>query len=123
MLHRGDDDLVAGADELAAVAVHHEVDAFGGAPDEDALTHVARVDKAFHLFTRAFVGRGRFLAQIMNAAMDVRVFLFEIDAAAVDDDLRYLRRGGVVEIDKGFAVDCLLQNRKVSANALDVPRR
>jgi len=53
--------------------------------------------------------------------MDVLVFLLEIDAAAIDDDLRDLRRGGVVEIDKWFAVDCLLQDGKVSANAFDVP--
>jgi hypothetical protein len=57
----------------------------------------------------------------VDAAMDVRVFLFEIGAAAVDDDLRNLRRGGIVEIDERFAVDCLLQDRKVRANALDIP--
>jgi hypothetical protein len=50
------------------------------------------------------------------------VFLFEIDAATIDDDLRYLGGSGVVEIDKWFAVDCLLQDGKVSANAFDFPR-
>jgi hypothetical protein len=49
------------------------------------------------------------------------VFLFEIDAATIDDDLGYLRGSGVVEIDKWFAVDCLLQDGKVSANAINIP--
>ena len=71
MLHRRDDDLVAGADELAAVAVHHQVDAFGRAANKDALLRVARVDESFHLLARAFVGGGGLLAQVMNAAMNV----------------------------------------------------
>src|SRR6185503_10655933 len=122
MLHRRDDDLVALADEFAAVAVHHEIDAFGGAPHEDTFANVASVDEALHLFTRTFVGSSCFLAQVMNAAMNVRVFLFDVGAAAIDDDLRYLRRGRVVEIDEWFAVDSLLQDWEVSANAFDIPR-
>src|SRR6185295_4922211 len=113
--------LVALADELATVAVHHEIDAFGGATHEDAFANVASVDEALRLFARAFVGGSRFLAQVMNAAVNVRVFLFDIDTAAIDDHLRYLRRRRVVEIDKWFAVDSLLQDWEVSANAFDIP--
>jgi hypothetical protein len=49
------------------------------------------------------------------------MFLLEINAAAIDDYLRHLRRGGVVEIYERLAVDSLLQHGKVSANAFDVP--
>src|SRR5258707_746932 len=42
MLHGRDDDLVAGADEFAPVAVHHQIDAFGGATYKDALFRIAR---------------------------------------------------------------------------------
>ena len=49
------------------------------------------------------------------------MFLLEINAAAIDNDLWNLRRSGVVEIDKWFAVDCLMQDGKVSTNAFDVP--
>ena len=122
MLHRGDDDLVAGADELASIAVHHEIDSFGRAAHKDALTHVTRVDEAFHFFTRAFVGGGRFLAQVMNAAMDVRVLLFEINAAAIDDYLRHLRRGGVVEIDQRFAIDRFVARRENQHGFVAHPR-
>jgi hypothetical protein len=65
---------------------------FGGAAHEDALTDVARVDEALHLLARAFVGGRGFLAEIVDAAMNVRVFLFEINAASIDDDLRHLGR-------------------------------
>ncbi len=121
MLHRRDDDLVALADELAAVAVHHEVDAFCGAAHKNTFAHVARVDKAFDLFASAFVSGGRFLAQVMNAAMNVWMLLFEVDAAAIDYYLWNLRRGGVVEIYERLAVDSLLQHGEVSADAFDVP--
>ena len=39
---------------------------------------------------------------------------------AVDDGLRLLRGGGVVEPDQWAAVNLLVQDRKVAANASDV---
>src|SRR5262249_15937927 len=106
-----------------SIAVHDEIDTFSGAAHEDALAHVARVDEALHFLTRAFVCSGCFLAQVMNAAMNIGVLLFEIDATAIDDDLWHLRRSGVVEINQRLAVYGLLQHGKVSANALNVPSR
>ena len=120
VLHRRDDDLVARADELASIAMHHQIDAFGGAANKNAFLRLARVDESLHLLARAFVGRRRLLAEVVNAAMNVGMFVFEIDAAAIDYHLRHLRRRGVVEIDERLAVNGLAQHGKILANALDV---
>src|SRR2546421_34226 len=123
MLHRGDDDLVARAYELASIAVHHQIDAFGRAAHEDTLARFTRIDEAFDLFTRALVSGRSFLAQVVNASVNVRVFLFEIDAAAINDDLRNLRRGRVIQIDERLTVDRLPQHREILADTFDIPRR
>jgi hypothetical protein len=57
----------------------------------------------------------------MNAAMNVGMFVFEINAATVDYDLRDLRRCGVVEIDEGLTVHCLTQDGKVRPDSLNIP--
>jgi hypothetical protein len=120
VLHLGDDDLVARADHAAAVSVHHEVDALGAAAREDALAGLARVDEAPHLLARALVGRRRALAEVVDAAVDVRVLLAQILRAALDDDLRHLRRRGVVEVDERLAVHGLAEHGEVGAHALHV---
>src|SRR5712691_9658344 len=107
MLHRRDDDLIAGANELAAVAMHYEIDAFGRAPYKDTFSRLTSVDETFHFLARAFVGSCRLLAQVMHAAMYVGMFVFKINAAAVDNHLRHLRRSRVVQIHQRLAVDRL----------------
>jgi hypothetical protein len=49
------------------------------------------------------------------------MFLFEIDAAAINDELRHLRRRGVVQIDERFAVDRLPEHGEIFTDALDIP--
>jgi hypothetical protein len=56
----------------------------------------------------------------MHAAMNVgAIDGVELDDG-VDDGLRLLRGGGVVEIDQGLAVDSLLEDREVFAEFGDV---
>ena len=91
MLHRRDDDFVARTDEFAAVAVHHEVYAFGRPAHKNALLRIARIDEALDLFASAFVSGRRFHAEIVHAAMNVRMFLGDVLRAAFDYHRRYLR--------------------------------
>jgi hypothetical protein len=56
----------------------------------------------------------------MNAAMNVGMFVFEINTAAVDYNLRHLRRCGVVKIDEGLAVNDLAKHGKVFPDAFYV---
>src|ERR1043166_3918876 len=121
VLHLGDDDLVTLSDELAPVAVHDEVDGLGDAAHEDALARLARVQEPSRLLARALVGRGRLLAQVVDAAVYVRVLLAQVFRAALDDDARNLRRGRVVEVDERLAVHRLGENGEVFADALHVP--
>ena len=101
---RGDEDLVAGADVRAAPRLRDEVDRLGRAAREDDLLLVARVDEALHRRARLLVRVGGRLAEVVHAAMDVRVLLGVVADDARRSPPRLLRRGGVVEIDERLAV-------------------
>jgi len=49
------------------------------------------------------------------------VFLLDVLGAALDDHHRDLRRSSIVEIDERLTIHGLAQNRKVLANALNIP--
>src|SRR5215212_759723 len=66
MLERGEYDLVAPADELAAVTMRDEIDTFGGSTRENDLVLVGRVDEALRLATRRLVLGSRFLRQVVH---------------------------------------------------------
>jgi hypothetical protein len=53
--------------------------------------------------------------------MDVGMFIFEIDAAAVDYNLWHLGGRGVIEVYKWLSVYRLPQHGKIRADAVDVP--
>ena len=96
VLERGQYDLVAGLDELAAVAVHHQVDRIGGAAGEDRFALFGCVDEALQLAPSGLVFGGRGLRQIMHRTMDISVLRRLIAHQAVDHRLRHLARCSVV---------------------------
>src|SRR5882672_4694704 len=49
------------------------------------------------------------------------MFLLEIGAATIDDNLRDLRGSAVIQIDQRLAIHRLVQHRKFSANTLNIP--
>src|SRR5215204_4294767 len=49
------------------------------------------------------------------------MLLFDVNAAAIDNNLRHLRGGAVVEVDQRLTIHLLMEYRKVGANALDIP--
>src|SRR3954454_5926688 len=100
MFDRGDDDFVAGADVLPAPRLRDEIDALSRAAREDDFLFIARVDEALHGRARFFVRVGRGLAEVMHAAMNVRILLGVVADDAIDHLPRLLRRRGVVEIDE-----------------------
>jgi hypothetical protein len=51
------------------------------------------------------------------------MFLFQVNASAVNYNLRNLRRCPIVEVHERLAVYCLMQDGKVCADALDIPAR
>jgi hypothetical protein len=123
VLQVGEDDLVAGADERAPVTLHHEVDAVGHVRREDHLALLARVEEALHLPPRLLVGLGRLLRQVVDAAVDVRVLPGAVVHHPIDDGLRHLARGRVVEEDERLPVGPdVRQDREVRAEALKLGR-
>ncbi len=63
---------------------------------------------------------GGLLGKMMHGAMDIGVGSFVIPGDGVDHRARLLRGGGVIEIDERLAVNLLLEDRKIGADALDV---
>ena len=86
MLHRRQDNLIAGAEKLPAVGCRDEIDPFGGAAREDDLVILRGVDEAGDLVPRLLVRQRRLLAQRVDPAMDVGVFGLVVMPDRVDDD-------------------------------------
>ena len=123
MLEPGDDDLVAlpmfWRPQLCATRLMASV-----APRTNTISSEDDASKkAAHLLARGLIGVGRARGEFMRAAMHVRVFVAVEVREPVDDGLRLLRGGGVVEPDQRVAVDLLVEDRKVAAHGIDVVAR
>ena len=123
MLHPRDDDLVACADVLAAIGRGDEVDALRRAAREDDLARRRRIQKALHLDASRLIGARGALAEQVRAAVDVGIIAEVAAAQRIEDGLRLLRRGGVVEVDKRLAVDLLMQSGELLAEPAHVEDR
>jgi hypothetical protein len=118
VLHRGDEDFVSGAKAASPVALGDEVDAFGRAAHKDDFAAVRCANEAANLVAGCFVGGGRAFAQLVHAAMDVGAFLDVAALNALQNRVRFLRGGSIVEIHERMPVDLLCQSGKVLAHAL-----
>lgn len=115
VLEGGDDDFVSGA-QSGGEDVGDEVDAVGGAGGEDDFVGRGGVEVTRDGFAGGFVGGGGLLGEVVGAAMDVGVGLLVVGAGGVEDGGRLLDGGGVVEVDKGLAVDLGGEDWKLVAN-------
>ena len=102
------------------IALRDQIDRLGGAAHEDDFVARARVDEALHAIARALVHRRGFLAQGMHAAMDVGMVMAFVIVHRIDDALGALRRGAIVQIGQGLAVDHARQDREMPPRGLDV---
>ena len=123
VLQRGQNNLVTGLDELAAVAVHHQVDGLGGAAGEDHFALVGRVDETLQLDARFLIGGGRPFRQGVHRPVDVGVLRGLVAHQAVYDGLRHLAGGRVVQVDQRLAFDLGMQDGKVGAYLFDIKDR
>ena len=120
VLHHGEHDLVAGADVLEPEARGDEIDRLRSRAGEDDLVARLGVEEAPHALARGFVGLGGGIGQIMQAAMDVGVFVLVGVDHPLDHRARLLRRSGVVEINERLAVGPLRQDGKVGSDRFHV---
>ena len=122
VLELGGDDVVAGADVVAAVGVGDEVERLGGLAGEDHLAPRGRVQERGHLVAGALVGIRGDDAEVVDAAVDVRIpRLVHLDDP-VDHRPRLLRRVGRVEVDQRLAVHGLGQDREVELDPGGIER-
>ncbi len=115
MLHLGEQDHIARLDELAAPRLRHEVDALRGAACEHNLVRVLGIDELRHPRARRLEGVGRTVAQLVDAAVDVRIVPLVIAHQRLNHRPRLLRRGGVVQVNERMPVDALVEDGKVAA--------
>ncbi len=100
-------------------ALGDEVNPLGGAADKDDLAHLLGIEEALYLAaSRLVIARGP-LAELVDRAVDIRVIRRVVASQGVEDDLRLLRGGGVVEVDQGLAVDLLPEDGEVLARTAD----
>ena len=94
----------------------HEVDAFGRAAGEDDFIGAFGIDELGRADARGFIGVGRAVAQLMDAAVDIGVVEFVIMRQRLNHHARFLQGGGVVKINQRIAVNLLSsKNGKVRA--------
>ena len=122
MVELANDDVIARRQELSAVGLRHEVDALGGTTHEDDLLAGGGVDEPLHLFTGLFVSIRCTGSKSMRTAVDVRIIITVIVRDLVDDQVRLLRRGTIVEPHKVVAVHLLVEHGEVALNLLRVKR-
>ena len=119
VLEPRDQHLVARVEALAE-ARRDQIDRLRRAAREHDFRGRRGVDEASDLCARALVGRRGALAQLVHAAMHVRVVQALLQRHRVVNRRRRLARRRVVEIGQRFAVDELLQRRKVSAKRREI---
>ena len=120
VLHRGDDDLVARLHLRQAEGGGQEVDALRGAAGEDDFVGGAGVDELAHGLAAGLMQFRGLLGEEVHAAVHVGVGVVILVGDGLDHTAGFLRRGAVVQVDQGLAVDGAAQDGEVGAYLLDV---
>ena len=123
MLHLRQDDLVARLQELPAPRGGDKVDRFGRVAGKDDLAGLARIQEGADLLARGFHAVGADLAEIVDAAMHVGIFVLVDLALGVDHLARFLRRGRAVQEDQRLAMHRARQDREIPPGCVDVENR
>ena len=105
MLHFRHDDFIVFPHLRLAKGRSHEVDGLGRAACKDDFLDFSGIDELPHTLASRFVQVGGLLAEIVNAPMHVGIGVEVFVAHRIEHAERFLRRGGVVEIDERMAVD------------------
>ena len=120
VLHDREQDFVTLADMSESEGRRHEIDRLGRGARENNLVDGFRIEKAPHAGARRLKSVGRGICQVVQAAMHVGVFVLVDMRHALDHLTRFLRGGGVVEVDEFLAVRLFRQDREVGAQLFDV---
>ena len=98
----------------------NQVDAFGRAANEDDFARFAGTEELVNDVSRAFEGIRRSGRERVGRAVNVGIVVRVIIGDRIDHGLRFLGRRGVIEPDEWFAVDLLMQRRKILPDGMNV---
>ena len=98
----------------------NKVDRLGCSARKDDFFRRAGAEETCHLAARVFVSVGSACRKLMRRAVNIRVLMLVEIFQSVDNGLRLLRRRGVIEPDERLAVDCLVEDRKIAADGVDI---
>ena len=116
MFHLREQNHIARAQKFSAPGLRNQVDAFRCPAGENDFVRAGGADVFRHALARFFVSFGRARTQLVQAAMDIRVVVFVIMPQRIGHRPRLLRRGRIIEIDKGFSLHAFAQDRKILAD-------
>ena len=121
MLHDRQNNLVALANvQRLSQGRGNRIESASGRTSENDLVSRPGVEENAGAFPRRLVGVRRRIGEIMQAAMNVGIFMLVCMHHARDDLPRLLRRCPVVEIDERFSIRLLGQDRKIRPHLVDV---
>src|SRR5215831_5708128 len=105
-----------------AIRLGDQIDAFRGATNEDDLARIRSMKEALYFGSGIFKQLRRALAQLVYTAVDIGVIRAVQARDRVDHGLRFLRGGGVIQVDQGFTVNCPAKNREVLPDPVRIER-
>ena len=120
VLQRGKQDFVTGTDKLLAEGVGNKVDCLGRSSSEDNFVLVPCSEELPHFFTGVLECRSGPLSQLIGCTVDVGVVLGVKVGGGINDRLRLLGGGRIVQEDKGVSVHLLLKRREIPPCRLHV---
>ena len=124
VFHLGDEHFITLLHECLTEAGGHEIDALRGAAGKDNFARRAGIEEAAHRLAGRLVEVGGLLGQEVYAPVDVGVHIIIFLRHGLHHLTRFLRSGGVVEIDEGvFVVYLTRQDREIGPYpSPDLPR-
>lgn len=97
-----------------------QVQRLGGATRKDDFPCFLGMDEISNGLSGMFVSLGRLLAQIMHSTVNVAVLVQVIVTLTLNDTQRFLRSGGIVEINQGLTIDLLVKDGELLSYFVDV---
>src|SRR3978361_1017469 len=113
MLKMSNHDLITWAYMFFTPSSGDQVDGFGGTAHKYNVIHRRCVEEPAYGFACAFVGIGSTCSQLVCGAVNVGILVLIKVGDAVNDALRLLCCGCIVEPDQRMAMYALIQDREI----------
>ena len=120
VFHFREENHVACPNKFSAPCLGYKIDAFRGSTREDDFVSACSADVFCDTLARFFISFRSARTQHVQAAMDVRVFVFVELPKRVDDGPRFLRGRSAIKINQRMAVRLFAENREILTDGAPV---